>query len=141
MLRSLGRLTEALTTTEAAVERLPAGVSPGLVADLHQVLAFAYCVRGDLDESARATDEALRLAPPHEVEARSSALLNRGQLALIRLEPSAARAVFRSVRLVLLIGGHAGARTAPGAGGTRALDRPPARGRDRARGAAVSRRE
>jgi ATP/maltotriose-dependent transcriptional regulator MalT len=98
MLRSLGRLGEAVTTLEAAVEQLPAGVSPDLVALLHQALAFAYCVRGELGESARATDEALRLAPPGEVDARSSALLNRGQLALIRLEPSAARAVFRSVR-------------------------------------------
>ena len=62
MLRSLGRLGEAVTTLEAAVEQLPARVSPGQVALLHQVLAFAYCVRGDLDESARATDEALRLA-------------------------------------------------------------------------------
>jgi len=99
MRRSLGRLGEALTTLEAAVEQLPAGVSPGLVALLHQVLAFAYCVRGDLDRSARATDEALRLAvSPDDVDARSSALLNRGQLALIRLEPSVARAVFQSVR-------------------------------------------
>jgi tetratricopeptide (TPR) repeat protein len=52
MLRSLGRLGEALTTLEAAVERLPAGVSPGM-ACCCQALALVLRAR----RSGRARDD------------------------------------------------------------------------------------
>lgn len=96
MLRSMGRLSEAQAATEDVLRRLPPGVSPGLCGDLHQSLAYVYCLRGDFRRCAEANDESLRLAtPPHDLEARGQALLTRGRLALARLEPVAACAAFR----------------------------------------------
>jgi tetratricopeptide (TPR) repeat protein len=97
MLRHMGRLTEALAAAEDALGRLPAAVSPGLRGDLHQEFARIYDLRGDLRRSAQANEKSLRLAvPPHDLDGRGQALLTRGRLALVRLEPMAARAAFRA---------------------------------------------
>ena len=97
MLFSMGRLDEALATAEDALRRLPALVTPGLRGDLHQVLARILCLRGDLARSRSSNEKSLRLAlPPHDLDGRGQALLTRGRLALIRLEPSAAREAFQA---------------------------------------------
>jgi ATP/maltotriose-dependent transcriptional regulator MalT len=98
MLRSMGRLTEAQATAEDALERLPPEVNPGLRGDLTQALAYVHLLRGDLRESARANEASLRLAvPPYDLDGRGQALLTRGRLALVRLEPTAARVAFEAV--------------------------------------------
>ena len=97
MLLNMGRLTEAQATAEDALVRLPVGVSSGLRGDLHQVLARICDLRGDLRRSAEANEASLRLAvPPHDLDGRGQALLTRGRLALVRLEPMAARAAFQA---------------------------------------------
>jgi ATP/maltotriose-dependent transcriptional regulator MalT len=98
MLRSMGRLTEALATAEDALQRMPADANPGLGGDLYQALAYAHLLHGDLAESARANETSLRLAaPPYDLDGRGQALLTRGRLALVRLEPTAASHAFGAV--------------------------------------------
>ena len=96
MLGNLGRLGEALKYGDEALARMPAGVEPGLRADVFGVLSRTCRYLGDVHRSARLNEQALRIdANPGSLNARSVGLLNRGHLALVRLEPSVALEAFR----------------------------------------------
>jgi ATP/maltotriose-dependent transcriptional regulator MalT len=98
MLTNMGRLGEARSVAEDAVRRLPDEVQPGLCADLYAYLANICRLLGRLKQSARATDQALRLdAASGSLDTQGQALLNRARLALVRLEPTAALDAFRIV--------------------------------------------
>jgi tetratricopeptide (TPR) repeat protein len=71
---------------------------PGLRADLFAYLANVCRLQGRLKQSARATEQALRLdAASGSLDTQGQAFLNRARLALVRLEPTAALAAFRLV--------------------------------------------
>ena len=98
MLTSMGRLGEARSVAEDAVRRVPDEVQPGLRADLYAYLANICRLLGRLRQSARATEQALRLdAASSSLDTQGQALLNRARLALVRLEPTVALAAFRIV--------------------------------------------
>ena len=98
MLTSMGRLGEGRAVAEDAVKHVPDEVQPGLRADLYAYLANICRLLGRLKQSARATDQALRLdAASGSLDTQGQALLNRARLALVRLEPTAALDAFRIV--------------------------------------------
>ena len=98
MLTNMGRLGEARAVAEDAVGRVPDRVQPGLRADLYAYLANVCRLLGRLKQSARATEQALRLdAASGSLDTQGQALLNRARLALVRLEPAGALAAFRLV--------------------------------------------
>jgi len=95
MLTSMGRLGEARSVAEDAVRRVPDEVQAGLRADLYAYLANICRLLGRLKQSARATEQALRLdAASSSLDTQGQALLNRARLALVRLEPTVALAAF-----------------------------------------------
>ena len=98
MLTNLGRLGEARAVAEAALGRVSDEVHPSLRADLYAYLANICRLLGRLKQSARATEQALRLdAATASLDTQGQAMLNRARLALVRLEPTAALDTFRSV--------------------------------------------